>query len=358
MVHPYLRRRQGQEHVEYPHPKLERVLAKTYGVPIFQEQVMKLAIAVADYSPGEADQLRRDMGAWRSSGRIEQHRERLVSRMVANGIDAEFAERVFQQIPRIRRVRVPREPRGLVRVDRLCDGVAAHAPATGVLVCAAQRAADGLLLGRDLGRGRASTRDRGPADRRGRERVGLHARATHDRGWRRRPGPARPLGDPHGAAVDQGLSCGRRRPVVGRSGARQKTRVWSRSRRAGAQHGARSEVAATARRGRCTRALRSLSAAARRHDQHPTRRRLGGAGRDSLAPTTACRCAPTPAPTSPRSRGSDTAKQSAGTIEPRTTARAGIRSNCYETICVHAGCPTPRRSAVCPTGGRSVTSGW
>jgi error-prone DNA polymerase len=98
MVHPYLRRRQGLDQVEYPHPKLERVLAKTYGVPIFQEQVMKLAIAVADYSPGEADQLRRDMGAWRSSGRIEQHHERLVSRMVQKGIDAEFAERVFQQI--------------------------------------------------------------------------------------------------------------------------------------------------------------------------------------------------------------------------------------------------------------------
>jgi error-prone DNA polymerase len=98
MVHPYLRRRQGQEKVEYPHPKLERVLAKTYGVPIFQEQVMKLAIAVADYSGGEADQLRRDMAAWRSSGRIETHHERLVSRMIENGIDAEFAERVFQQI--------------------------------------------------------------------------------------------------------------------------------------------------------------------------------------------------------------------------------------------------------------------
>jgi error-prone DNA polymerase len=98
MVHPYLRRRQGKEKVEFPHPKLERVLAKTYGVPIFQEQVMKLAIAVADYTPGEADQLRRDMAAWRSSGRIDQHHERLVSRMSANGIDAEFAERVFQQI--------------------------------------------------------------------------------------------------------------------------------------------------------------------------------------------------------------------------------------------------------------------
>lgn len=98
MVHPYLRRRQGLEPVEYPHPALRRVLEKTNGVPIFQEQVMKLAIAVADYTPGEADQLRRDMAAWRSAGRIERHRQRLLSRMVANGIEQQFAERVFSQI--------------------------------------------------------------------------------------------------------------------------------------------------------------------------------------------------------------------------------------------------------------------
>ncbi|MFV8754276.1 error-prone DNA polymerase [Nannocystaceae bacterium ST9] len=98
MVHPYLRRRQGLEPVEFPHPALERVLAKTFGVPIFQEQVMKLAIAVADYTPGEADQLRRDMAAWRSAGKIEQHRERLVGRMIVNGIGREFAERVYSQI--------------------------------------------------------------------------------------------------------------------------------------------------------------------------------------------------------------------------------------------------------------------
>ncbi len=98
MVHPYLRRRQGLEPVDYPHPALRRVLEKTNGVPIFQEQVMKLAIAVADYTPGEADQLRRDMAAWRSAGRIERHRKRLLSRMVANGITPDFAERVFSQI--------------------------------------------------------------------------------------------------------------------------------------------------------------------------------------------------------------------------------------------------------------------
>ncbi len=98
MVHPYLRRRHGKEAVVYPHDCLIPVLEKTLGVPIFQEQVMRLAVVAADYTPGEADQLRRDMAAWKKTGRIEQHRERLVSRMKAKGIAAEFAERVFEQI--------------------------------------------------------------------------------------------------------------------------------------------------------------------------------------------------------------------------------------------------------------------
>jgi len=98
MVHPYLRRRAGEETVTYPHPSLEPVLSKTLGIPLFQEQVMKLAIVAADYTPGEADQLRRDMAAWKQRGRMEQHHDRLVSRMVAKGIQPEFAERVFCQI--------------------------------------------------------------------------------------------------------------------------------------------------------------------------------------------------------------------------------------------------------------------
>ncbi len=98
MVHPYLRRRNGTEPVAYPHACLEPVLKKTLGVPLFQEQVMRLAVVAADYTPGEADQLRRDMAAWRKSGRIERHRERLTSRMQAKGIAKEFAEAVFNQI--------------------------------------------------------------------------------------------------------------------------------------------------------------------------------------------------------------------------------------------------------------------
>jgi len=98
MVHPYLRRRRDKRLVEYPHPSLEPVLEKTLGVPLFQEQVMRLAVVAADYTPGEADQLRRDMAAWHRTGRMERHHERLITRMQAKGIAPQFAERVFEQI--------------------------------------------------------------------------------------------------------------------------------------------------------------------------------------------------------------------------------------------------------------------
>ena len=98
MVHPYLRRRHGEESIEFPHPCLRPVLEKTLGVPLFQEQVMQLAVVAADYTPGEADQLRRDMAAWRRTGRIDKHRQRLIPRMQEKGISLQFAERVFDQI--------------------------------------------------------------------------------------------------------------------------------------------------------------------------------------------------------------------------------------------------------------------
>ena len=97
MVHPYLRRRNGQEEISYP-PELERVFGRTLGVPLFQEQVMELAILAADYTPGEADQLRRSMAAWKRHGGLEPHRERLTSRMLANGYTADYAADIFRQI--------------------------------------------------------------------------------------------------------------------------------------------------------------------------------------------------------------------------------------------------------------------
>ncbi|MEO1702886.1 MAG: error-prone DNA polymerase [Pseudomonadota bacterium] len=98
MVHPYLRRRQGKEPVSYPSKKLEEVLGKTLGVPLFQEQAMKIAIVAADFSPGEADRLRRAMATFRRVGTIHTFQRKMVEGMVANGYEADFAERCFKQI--------------------------------------------------------------------------------------------------------------------------------------------------------------------------------------------------------------------------------------------------------------------
>ncbi len=98
MVHPYLRRRSGEEAVDYPKPEVEQALGRTLGVPIFQEQVMQLAMLAADFTPGEADSLRRAMAAWKRKGGLGPFHERLVGRMVAKGYEPEFAERIFKQI--------------------------------------------------------------------------------------------------------------------------------------------------------------------------------------------------------------------------------------------------------------------
>ncbi|WJS98106.1 error-prone DNA polymerase [Novosphingobium humi] len=99
MVHPYLRRRTGEEKVVYPSPALKDLLERTLGVPLFQEQAMKLAIVGAGYSVADADRLRRDMAAFRRNGQIEEnHRAKFISGMIGNGYDAEFAERCFEQI--------------------------------------------------------------------------------------------------------------------------------------------------------------------------------------------------------------------------------------------------------------------
>ena len=98
MVHPYLRRRQGLEEVSYPSPELEAVLEKTLGVPLFQEQAMKIAIVAAGFTPSEADQLRRAMATFRRSGTIQTLQEKMIEGMVTNGYQREFAERCFHQI--------------------------------------------------------------------------------------------------------------------------------------------------------------------------------------------------------------------------------------------------------------------
>ena len=98
MVHPYLRRRDKKEKVEFPMPELEAVLGKTLGVPLFQEQAMRIAIVAAGFTPGEADQLRRAMATFRKTGTIHNFRAKMVEGMVARGYERAFAERCFSQI--------------------------------------------------------------------------------------------------------------------------------------------------------------------------------------------------------------------------------------------------------------------
>jgi error-prone DNA polymerase len=98
MVHPYLRRRGGEEPVEYPSPAFEKVLHQTLGVPIFQEQAMRLVVEAAGFTPDEADQLRRAMAAWRRKGVLEKFRDKLIRGLIDHGIAVEMAERVYRQI--------------------------------------------------------------------------------------------------------------------------------------------------------------------------------------------------------------------------------------------------------------------
>jgi error-prone DNA polymerase len=98
MVHPYLRRRCGMEPIEYPGEEVRAVLHRTLGVPLFQEQVMQIAIVAADFTPGEADALRRAMGAWKRTGGLDAFRERLLTGMRHKGYPDEFAERIYRQM--------------------------------------------------------------------------------------------------------------------------------------------------------------------------------------------------------------------------------------------------------------------
>ncbi|AXK72730.1 error-prone DNA polymerase [Lysobacter sp. TY2-98] len=98
MVQPYLRRKKGVEAVTYEKDELRPILERTLGVPLFQEQVMQIAITAAGYSPADADQLRRSMAAWKRSGKMEEHRLKLTEGLLRNGYDEAFAARIFEQI--------------------------------------------------------------------------------------------------------------------------------------------------------------------------------------------------------------------------------------------------------------------
>jgi error-prone DNA polymerase len=98
MVHPYLRRRNGEEPVVYPSKELEEILGRTLGVPLFQEQAMEIAIVAAGFTPAEADQLRRSMASFKANGKLHMYEKKLVDGMVARGYEEEFSRRVFKQL--------------------------------------------------------------------------------------------------------------------------------------------------------------------------------------------------------------------------------------------------------------------
>jgi error-prone DNA polymerase len=98
MVHPYLRRRDGIDPIEYPSKELEEILGRTLGVPLFQEQAMEIAIVGAGFSPAEADQLRRSMATFKAKGLVSAFRKKLVDGMIAKGYPEEYAGRVFKQL--------------------------------------------------------------------------------------------------------------------------------------------------------------------------------------------------------------------------------------------------------------------
>ncbi len=143
MVHPYLRRREGKEDVVYPKPELEKVLGKTLGVPLFQEQAMRVAIECASFTPSEADQLRRSMATFKHTGGVSKFGGKLIAGMVANGYERDFAEKTFKQLER--QLRVSGKPCRLLCADRLCL-VLAQMPSPGCPLCGiAECPADGVL---------------------------------------------------------------------------------------------------------------------------------------------------------------------------------------------------------------------
>jgi error-prone DNA polymerase len=97
-VHPYLNRRQGKEPVGYPSDALKEALGRTLGVPIFQEQVMQVAILAAGFTAGEADQLRRSMAAWKRKGGLQKYYDKIVNGMTSRGYEEAFAKQIFEQI--------------------------------------------------------------------------------------------------------------------------------------------------------------------------------------------------------------------------------------------------------------------
>ena len=173
MVHPYLRRRDGMEPVSFPKPELEAVLGKTLGVPLFQEQAMKIAMVAAGFTAGEADQFRRAMAAWRHAGGIEKFQQKIIDGMLANGYERSLPSGASSR-SRVWRIWLSRKPRRQLRAAGLCQRVDQAVSSGGVLLRAAQQPADGFLrAGTDRARCPGAWRGSAPG-RCQSQRLGLH----------------------------------------------------------------------------------------------------------------------------------------------------------------------------------------
>ncbi len=175
MVHPYLRRRQGLEPVTYPSEAVKAVLERTLGVPIFQEQVMQLAIVAAGFTPGEADHLRRSMAAWRRKGGLAKFEQRLIDGMGARGYGEDFARQIYQQILGFGEYGFPESHSASFRAARLRVVLVEALRTRGIHRGAAQFAADGLLRASAARRRCTPAWRAGAAGRCHGKRLGLHA---------------------------------------------------------------------------------------------------------------------------------------------------------------------------------------
>ena len=183
MVHPYIRRRRGREKVSYPHPSLEPILSRTLGVPLFQEQLLRMAMVAAGFSGSEAEELRRAFGFKRSEQRMVRDRDQAAG---GDGAAGDRGRRRRRDRPRhhgLRAVRLPGVARQQLRAARLRQRVAEGPAAGGVLRGAAQQPADGVLSRGDHREGRAAPRPRDPPRRRHALELGLHGRAREPCDW-------------------------------------------------------------------------------------------------------------------------------------------------------------------------------
>ena len=183
MVHPYLRRRQGKEDETYPSEKVRDVLSRTMGVPIFQEQVMQIAVVAAGFTPGDADQLRRSMAAWKRKGGVDKYRVKLVGGLLAHGY-AGLRRSAVPPDRGLRRIRLSRKPRRQLRAAGLRQLLAQAPRARGLPGRPAQFPAHGLLRAGPAGAGRPPPRRARAAARRDAQRLGLGAGNAAARGSR------------------------------------------------------------------------------------------------------------------------------------------------------------------------------